>query len=367
AEDNEKELVSLLDKALYGMMDAANNWWGTLDVDMTRLGYKRSEADQSVRSREQNGERTITSTYTDDTSGMSSSEEEAVRARKELGEKYEVKDLVLDQEEYLRRTLEKFGMADCTPKYTPLPSGVILSRSQAPSTEEDHHYMRDKPFKEVLGSLMYAQIRTRPDISFAITSLSRFMSNPGKPHWLALQHVMRYIKATLHYRLRYGGEGYQDYMPQGYYDSDYAADIDTRKSVSGGVYLQAGGPTSWSSKFQDTVSTSTTEAEYIALAKAGEQIQWMYSALTEIGMVVHYPAELKGDNNGSISIAENKRNHNRVKHIDVRHHFICHAVKEGRVSISYVPSTENLVDIFTKQLARPQHHKFCVAMCLVEN
>ena len=123
---------------------------------------------------------------------MSLSKVEAERARKELGEKYEIKDLrdikfvlgirvtcdrrnhliTLDQEEYLKRTLEKFGMAECTPKYTPLPPGIILSRSQALTTEEDRQYMKDKPYSEVLGSLMYAQVRTRPDIAFAITCLS---------------------------------------------------------------------------------------------------------------------------------------------------------------------------------------------------
>lgn len=384
--DDEKSLVSLLDKAIYGTMDGANNWWRALDDDMKRLGYKRSDADQSVRSRHRNGETTITSTYTDDTSGMSTSKAEAEAARKELGERYDIKDMgdikfvlgirvtrdrerkitTLDQEEYLKRTLEKFGMAECTPKYTPLPPGLVLSRTQAPATKEDRLYMKDKPYCEALGSLMYAQIGTRPDIAFAITSLSRFMSNPGKPHWLALLHVFRYIKGTLGYRIRYGGPDHENYIPRGYYDSDFAADIDTRKSVSGGVYLQAGGPTCWGAKFQDTVATSTTEAEYIALARAGEHIQWMHSALTEIGLGVPPPASLKGDNTGSIAIAENKRNHNRVKHIDVKYHYIRHATEEGKITIDYVPSTDNPADLFTKPLPRPQHHKLCVALRLCE-
>ena len=192
------------------------------------------------------------------------------------------------------------------------------------------------------------------------------MSNPGKAHWLALLHVMRYIKATLHYKLRYGGEGYDNYAPCGFYDSDFAADTDTRKSISGGVFLQAGGPTCWSAKFQDTVSTSTTKAEYIALGKAGEQILWMYAALAEIGLGTPYQTSLRGDNNGSITIAENKRNHNQVKHIDVRHHFICSVVEEGKIRVDYIPSSENLADMFTKPLPQPQHHKLCLALHLCE-
>lgn len=172
---------------------------------------------------------------------------------------------MLNQEEYLKQTLIKYGMMDCTLKYTPLPPRIVLSRSQAPATKEDHVYMKDKPYCEVLGSLMYAQIGTHPDIAFAITSLSQFMSNPNKPHWLALMHIMRYIKGTLRYKLQYGGPGYDNYIPHGYYDSDFAADVNTHKSISGGVYIQAGGPTSWSAKFQATILTSTTEGEYIAL------------------------------------------------------------------------------------------------------
>ena len=192
------------------------------------------------------------------------------------------------------------------------------------------------------------------------------MSNPGKAHWLALLHVMRYIKATLHYKLQYGGEGYDNYAPCGFYNLDFAADTDTRKSISGGVFLQAGGPTCWSAKFQDTVSMSTTEAEYIALGKAGEQILWMYTALAEIGLGTPHPASLRGDNNGSIAIAENKRNHNRVKHINVRHHFICSVVEEGKIQVDYIPSSENLADMFTKPLPRPQHHKLFLALRLCE-
>ena len=279
----------------------------------------------------------MASTYTDDTSGMSSSKEEADCAWKELGEKFEIKDLgelkfvlgicvshdrtrktiMLNQEEYLKQTLERYGMADCMPKYTPLPPGVVLSQMQTPSTNKEHTYMQDKPYREALGLLVYAQVRTCPDIAYTITLLSRFASNPGRAHWLALLHVMQYIKATLHYKLWYGGDGYNNYIPQGFYDSYFAADIDTRKSISGGVYLQAGGPTCRSTKFQDTVSTSTTKSEYIVLGKAGKQMLWMYAALAEIGLGVPYPARLRGDNNGLIAIAENKQNHNRVKHIDV--------------------------------------------------
>ena len=96
-----------------------------------------------------------------------------------------------------------------------------------------------------------------------------------------------------------------------------------------------------------------TEAEYIALGRAAKQIQWMFSALAEISFSIPPPTSLKGDNNSSIVIAKNKWNHNHVKHINVCHHFICHLVKEGKIEIKYVPSTENIMDLFTKPLPCP--------------
>lgn len=102
---------------------------------------------------------------------------------------------------------------DCTPKYTPLPLKIVFSWTQAPATEKEYVYMKNKPYSEVLGSLMYAQVGTHPDIAYAITSLSCFMLNPENPHWLALMHVIRYIKGTLSYKIRYKEISYGNYVP----------------------------------------------------------------------------------------------------------------------------------------------------------
>ncbi|GLB39961.1 putative reverse transcriptase (RNA-dependent DNA polymerase) [Lyophyllum shimeji] len=384
--DDERELVALVDKAIYGTMDGAHNWWKTLDAEMKRLGYTRSRADQSVRWKKVGEDRTILCTYTDDVTGLSTTLELAECAIRELGENYELKDLgavrfilgihverdrdrgilTMSQFEYLKRVLERHGMWDCAPKYTPLPPGIVLSKSQAPTTADDRYFMRDKPYREVLGSIMYAQIATRPDLSYAVASLSRFSTNPGKPHWQALMHVLQYIKATLHYKLRYGGTGHTSFTPQGYVDSDYAACIDTRRSISGHVFLQAGGPTAWGSKYQPTVATSTTEAEYMAMSRAVQQLQWMYSSLSDIDFPQPRPAQLFADNSGAISLTKNTKNNARVKHIDIRHHYLRECVENGDVHVNYIPSAENIADLLTKALPRPAHHKFCLALRLCE-
>lgn len=173
--------IGKLNRTLYG----AYNWWETLDAEMSELGYYRSKADPSVRSRHADGNVTITSTYTDDTTGISSSHDEAERVKDELGWNYEVKDLgeanmilgihverdrsagtiSISQRAYLERVLKHFGMTDCNSKPTPLPLGVVLSKDQGPKSQEDRILMADKPYREVLVSIMYAKIGTRPDLS----------------------------------------------------------------------------------------------------------------------------------------------------------------------------------------------------------
>ena len=165
---------------LYGTMDGANNWWGTLDNEMGELGYYRSKADPLVCSCHADGNITITSTYTDDTTGISSLKQEAERAKEELGWTYETKDLgdaklvlgiwidrdrdtgtiSISQHAYLERVLEHFGMTDCNPRTTPLPPGIVLTKEQTPQTTEQHIFMADKPYRKLLGSIMYAQIAT---------------------------------------------------------------------------------------------------------------------------------------------------------------------------------------------------------------
>ena len=100
---------------------------------------------------------------------------------------------------------------------------------------------------------MYAQIGTQPDLSCAVSTLSKYASSPGAAHWHALMHVLRYIKATLDYEITYGGNGFKDLRLTGWVDADYGGDIDLRRSCAGYVFLQAVGPTAWSAQYQQTV------------------------------------------------------------------------------------------------------------------
>jgi len=111
-------------------------------------------------------------------------------------------------------------MNGCAPSSTPLPAGLSLSIEDCPSTPEEVEEMAKVPYREALGAIMWLQVVTRPDLSYAINVLSRFAHNPGKQHWNVLKHVLSYIKGTSHYGITYKGGG--SLTPVGYIDSDYA-------------------------------------------------------------------------------------------------------------------------------------------------
>jgi len=382
--EGEEDMVNIALKTIYGTMNGAYDWANTLGGSYKDLGYYESKADPCIRHRINANGFTLTGTHTDDVLGASSTHVAADEAKRELGDCYEIKDLgkptyilgtridrdestgtiSISQRAYLEQVLEHFGMKDCNPKPTPLPAGIDLSSLNSPRTEDDRTFMKDKPYKEALGSIMWAQGATRPDLSFAVNLLARFQANPGREHWNAMLHILAYIKGTLDYRITYHRGSNGGSKPFGYVDADYAGDSDTRRSTSGYIFMMAGGAVSWSSKRQPTVSLSTTEAEYMALAQAGQQAVWMISFMNEIGLPQKLPTTLYGDNMSSIALTLNHKGHSRAKHIDVRHHYIRERVEEGDIKVAHIPSTENLADILTKPLPRVIHQRIVRSLSL---
>jgi hypothetical protein len=387
----EEHLVYRAHKTVYGMMAGAHDWEDELSSTYDALGYYQSRADPCVRHRVIDGRYTLNVTYTDDVIGGSSSHEEEAQALGELESAYEIKKveddeekgrfilgmsmrrnketgtITLSQRPYLERILQRFGMADCNPKYTPLPVGVDLSLKDCASTDEDRHFMADKPYREVLGSIMWAQVASRPDLSFAVNLLARFQMNPGPEHWKGLMHVLAYIKATLDYKISYHRETQNGIKPYGFVDADYAGDLlDTGRSTGAYIFMMSGGPVSWSSKRQETVALSTTEAEYMATSRACQQAVWMYSFMREAGLEQPTPATLYNDNTGSIALTKNKKGHKKAKHIHIRYHYIRERVGSGDVAVVHVPSKENLADILTKPLSREATETQCSMLQLTD-
>ena len=119
---------------------------------------------------------------------------------------------------------------------------------------------------------MYAMTCTRPDIGFAVGKLSRYTSNPSAHHWQAVQRVLKYLKRTMDYSLSY--TGYPSVL-EGYTDASWISNTEDNSSTSGWVFLLGGGPLSWASKKQTCITSSTMESEFVALAAAGKEVEWL--------------------------------------------------------------------------------------------
>lgn len=263
----------------------------------------------------------------------------------------------LHQTAYAKKVLERFKMTESNGATTPADPNQILDNFK---NSEKANY----PYREAVGSLMYLAIATRPDISFAVGAVSRYLENPTESHVTAVKRILKYIKTTIDYGLRYDSSVTMDL--NGYSDADYAGDKETRRSTSGHVFWFGSGVVSWCSERQKSVALSTTESEYIAASSGVKELVWLQRLLKE---VTGQEAETNFymDNQSAIRLIKNPEFHKRTKHIDVRYHFIREKFEEGFFNLHYVPSDEQLADIFTKALPKDRFQNLRNLLSIVEN
>ena len=225
--------------------------------------------------------------------------------------------------------------------------------------------MRRFPYASAVGSLMYAMLCTRPDICYAVGVVSRYQSNPGPAHWIAVKHILKYLRRTKDYMLVYSGS---DLNLLGYTDSDFQADKDSRKSTSGSVFTLNGGAVVWRSIKQSSIADSTMEAEYIAASEAAKEAVWLKNFLTDLGIVPNMdkPVTLYCDNSGAVANSKEPRSHKRGKHIERKYHLIREIVNRGDVVVKKIPTLDNLADPFTKTLTEKLFFKHLEGMGLKE-
>ena len=174
------------------------------------------------------------------------------------------------------------------------------------------------------------------------------MQQPREAHYEALKHTMHYVHSTL-------GQGIVMHATnqltlQAFSDSDWASCPDSRRSVTGFVILLGQSPISWRSKKQPTVSGSSSEAEYRAMAATSSEITWLVRLVEEMGLVNLKPVTLHCDNQPALHIAKNPVFHDRNKHIEVDCHFTRDKVLERLIQLTYLPTQSQLADAFTKIL-----------------
>jgi hypothetical protein len=244
--------------------------------------------------------------------------------------------LFLSQKSYILKIISRFGMSSAKPVSTPSSANFKLSTALAPQSEGEVEYMSKVPYSSAVGSLMYVMVCTRPDIAHVVSVVS------GKEHWVAVKRIFRYLRGTADVGLIYGGKG--ESFVAGYSDSDYAADLDTRRSLTGYVFTVGSALVSWKATLQSSVALSTTEAEYMALTEAAKEGIWLKGLLDDMGFRQDQ-AVIFCDSLSAICLAKDQVHHERTKHIDVRYHFLR---SEKRVKVKKVKTDDNPADALTK-------------------
>ena len=395
--------VLLLVRALYGTKQAARVWWQNIDdTFMTKLHLKKSSADPCVYFRpftNTNLKRLFLVLFVDDILIFSNCLETIKQTKQTLKNTYSMTDqgelrwclgmrvlrdrakrvITLDQQRYILDVLERFGMSKCNPVSTPMLHDNKLSAKDCPETPEELKELRSyhQLFRSMVGSVSYAALSTRPDIATATIVCAKFSHNPGKVHLIAAKRILRYLAGTSDYCLMFGGYSFMSSTEEvllplhdprspanmlvdlmAFSDSDWAGDVDKRRSTSGYIFFIFGGPVSWKSKMQKCVAQSSAEAEYIAASETSKEVTWLRSLIsTYNGRKLEKPTVILVDNQAAISIVKNPVCSSKTKHIELRYHLVRDYYERGIILVEHVPTQSNHADMLTKPTPRIIHHR----------
>lgn len=361
--DHEDGQVCRLKRSLYGLKQASRAWNSKFVEFLTSCSLIQSKADPCVFYGDIDDNKVIVLLYVDDGLILSHSMqviESLVDKLKgafkitlgnndyyvgmEIKRNRDLKTITIGQESYVKKVVEKFCMSESKSISTPFDIGTVLKKSGDESTV-------DFPYRQACGSLMYAATVSRPDISYAVGEISRFMQNPNHEHVNAVKRILRYLNHTKSMGIMYGLKGDNEISLIGYTDADYARDIESRRSTTGYAFKIGDGVVTWKSQRQKTVALSTTEAEYMAVCDGAKEAVWLRQLLKDIGCEQVGATQLFVDNQSAIRLVRNPEMHHKTKHIDVRLHFIRNLNEENVIDVEYIQTEKQLADCFTKPLS----------------
>ena len=360
-----------LNKALYGLKQAPRVWHGTLHKHLSDCGFKPSDSDPCIyiKTDEEGVPVCVVAVFVDDLLIASGTLRAIQAVKDQFKNRFRMTDmgtlewylgmritrhmdgteLWLTQDLYTTNVLKKYGMTNCNPVQTPMLTGANLTKEQCPADgSEEQERMKTVPYRSMIGSLLYLSICSRPDISLAVSKLARFVSNPGSEHYTAVKRVMRYLRGTITYGLYYvKGDG----ILRGFSDASWGDADNDRKSTTGFLFKHGSNLISWATYGQTSTARSTVEAEYMALSDAAQEATWLRRLCNELGGQQQEQATLiYEDNQGCMAMAANPVGHRRMKHIDIRYHYLREVVQKGQVKLKYCPTAKMTADILTKAL-----------------
>jgi hypothetical protein len=377
-DDNSPRVIVRLLKSLYGLRQSALNWYATLHQFLLKNGFSPSTVEPGVYFQQpQTGRKTgFTIIVWVDDILLIGKRPEINAMKSKISSRFKVKDLgpishflgmrvtrnrenrtvYIDQKSYVQQIIERFRMDSATPVSTPVDRSIIMKKRKDsdPSTSQ-------LQYQEAVGSINYAAIVTRPDISFAAGMLGRYSANPSKVHWEAVKRVLKYLKKILHYGLELGGGIERDSNQlEAYGDADFAGDRDELKSTTGFVAIDRhGSVVAWNSTKQKITAKSTADAEFTATAFAIEEAVWLQKLEAEFhGNLTEKPVTIYNDNTACIANLTKNEYSPPNRHVGVRYWWIRDVLRLGEANIKHVDTSRMKADGLTKGLDKIKHERF---------
>lgn len=359
--------VCLLKKAMYGLKQASRVWNISVKNVLDKAGLMQSNFEPCIYYKIFNVECIlIVALYVDDFLVFSNSDQMKSSIIEALSSHFKIKNLgqvrqflgmniiydkvkntiSIDQKHYILELLKKFGLLESKSIATPMEKGLKLIPNKGS--------MPNLPYQQLIGSLMYLTVHTRPDISFSVNYMSQFNKSFGTEHYNHAKRILRYLKYSINKCLVFTKT---KFSVTGFVDADFSNNISDRKSFTGYVFMSNGGAVSWEARKQNCVALSSTEAEYIAISEASKEAVFIKGFLSEI-LKRNESVLLYNDSQSAQKLIKNPVYHNRTKHIDTRYHFIREVMSEGTIIVKYLSTNDMVADIFTKSLVK-QKHEFC--------
>jgi histone deacetylase 1/2 len=360
--------VCKLQRSIYGLKQSPRAWYARLSQLLQQLGFVSSKADTSLFIYSHAGVQIFMLVYVDDIVIAGSTPDAVDCLVRALSASFPIKDMgrleyflgleatynsggmTLTQRKYALDLLHRVNMENCNSAATPLPSETLARDKGTQLGSDDAHR-----YRSIVGGLQYLTL-TRPDISFAVNKVCQFLSQPTDIHWESVKRILCYVRGTLETGLCIRKS--PPTVVSIFTDADWAGCVDDRRSTSGFAVFVGPNLISWSSKKQPTVSRSSTEAEYKALANGAAEAIWVDSLLKELGVTRQRTPMLWCDNLGATYLTANPVFHARTKHIEIDFHFVRERVAAGELDVRFISTHDQLADVFTKPATRQMLDRF---------
>jgi hypothetical protein len=303
--------ICKLKKSLYRLKQAPKAWYARIDSYLMSLGFTKSDVNPTLYYKVEDDCPLILVLYVDNMF-LTGNEKLIGGCKRELTSKFEMKDLglmhyflglevwqrpneiFLSQGKYTIDILHRFGMMDCKSMATPMVTNMKLLSDSSSDLVDPTMY------RQLIRSFMYL-INTRPDICFAMNTLSWYMVEPTDVHLVETKHVLRHLYGTVRYGIRYVSDGKVNL--QGYTDSDWAGSAVDKKSTSGCCFSLGSGMISRLSRKQTLVALITAEAEYIAASVASHEAVWLWELLVGLYDLELEPTLIYCDNQSCVKLS----------------------------------------------------------------